>query len=65
IIFNPFLPKKWESWSFKINFRRAHLEVTMKKGIFIVDNHSEKSAEVEVWKTQATIKANSKKEFKQ
>jgi hypothetical protein len=41
------------------------LEVTMNKGLFIIVNHFEKSAQVEVWKTQATIKGNSKKEFKQ
>ena len=64
LIFNPFLPKKWKNWSFKINFRGAHLEVTMKKGLFILVNHSEKPAQVEVWKTPATIKGNSKKEFK-
>lgn len=64
LIFHPFLPKKWKSWSFRINFRGAHLEVTMRKGLFIVVNHSEKPAQVEVWNKQVTINGNSKKEFK-
>lgn len=64
LIFHPFLPKKWKSWSFRINFRGAHLEVTMKKGLFIVVNHSENQAQVEVWNKQDMINGNSKKEFK-
>lgn len=64
LIFHPFLPKKWKSWSFRINFRGAHLEVTMRKGLFIVVNHSETPAQVEVWNKQVTINGNIKKEFK-
>ena len=64
LIFHPFLPKKWKSWSFRINFRGAHLEVTMRKGLFTIVNHSEKPAQVEVWNKQVTINGNSKKEFK-
>jgi maltose phosphorylase len=64
LIFHPFLPKKWKSWSFRINFQDAHLEVTMKIGLFTVINHSEKPAQVEVWNKQVTINGNSKKEFK-
>lgn len=65
LIFHPFLPQKWKSWSFRINYRGDHLEVTMKKGLFIVVNHSETSAQVEVWNKQVTINGNSKKEFEQ
>jgi maltose phosphorylase len=64
LVFHPFLPKKWKSWSFRINFRGAHLEVVMKKCLFIIVNHSEKEAQVEVWGKQINIKENSKKEFK-
>jgi maltose phosphorylase len=59
LVFNPFLPKKWKSWSFRINFRDAHLEVTMNKGLFTIVNHSEISAQVEVWNKQVTINGNS------
>ncbi len=64
LTFHPFLPKKWKSWSFRINFRGAHLEVTMNKGLFTVVNHSETPAQVEVWNKQVTINGNSKNEFK-
>ncbi|MEE4285121.1 MAG: family 65 glycosyl hydrolase domain-containing protein, partial [Mariniphaga sp.] len=64
LIFHPFLPKKWKSWAFRINFRGAHLEVVMKKGLFSIVNHSEKPAQVEVLDKQFSIKGNSKKEFK-
>jgi maltose phosphorylase len=63
LVFHPFLPKKWKSWSFRIDFRSAHLEVTMKKGLFTIVNHSEKPAQVEVWHIRTTIDGNSKKEF--
>lgn len=59
LVFNPFLPKKWKSWSFRINFRDAHLEVTMNKGLFTIVNHSEIPAQVEVWNKQVTINGNS------
>ena len=65
LIFHPFLPKKWKSWSFRINFRGAHLEVSMKKGLFTVVNHSETPGQVKVWDKQVTINGNSKKEFEQ
>lgn len=64
LIFHPFLPEKWKSWSFRINFRGAHLEVTLKKDHFTIVNHSEKPVLVEVWNKPATIDGNSKKEFK-
>jgi maltose phosphorylase len=59
LVFNPFLPKKWKSWSFRINFRDAHLEVTMNKGLFTIVNHSEIPAQVEVWNKHVTINGNS------
>jgi len=64
LTFHPFLPKKWKSWSFRINFRGAHLVVTMEKGLFTIVNHSETPVQVEVWDKQVTINGNSKKEFK-
>jgi maltose phosphorylase len=65
LIFHPFLPKKWKSWSFRIDFRGAHLEVTMKKDLFTIVNHSEKPAQVEVWNKSVTVEGNSNKEFEQ
>jgi maltose phosphorylase len=38
--FNPFLPDGWNSYSFRINFRGAHLEFLMDKQQFRIVNHS-------------------------
>jgi maltose phosphorylase len=37
---NPFIPDGWNSYSFRINFREAHLEFKMDKSEFNVINHS-------------------------
>ncbi|SHF44772.1 maltose phosphorylase [Mariniphaga anaerophila] len=64
LTFNPFLPEKWGSWSFRIKFRGVHLEVTMQQKQFTIVNHSDQTASVEVWNQAETVKGNSKKEFK-
>lgn len=64
LVFHPFLPEKWESWSFRINFRGTHLEVAMKKDLFTIVNHSENQAQVEVWNKRTVVNGNSKSEFK-
>jgi len=38
--FNPFIPKGWNSYSFRLNFREAHLEFKMDKSQISVYNHS-------------------------
>jgi maltose phosphorylase len=38
--FNPFIPNGWNSYSFRLNFRGAHLEFTMNKSDFQLINHS-------------------------
>jgi len=38
--FNPFIPKGWNSYSFRINFRGAQLEFLMDTGHFRIINHS-------------------------
>ena len=49
LIFNPFLPKKWKSYSFRIDFAGAHLEVKIENHKFILENHSEKDIPLVVW----------------
>jgi len=49
LVFNPFLPDKWKSYSFKINFRKAHLEIKKEKEKFTVRNHSGKTIQLSVW----------------
>jgi maltose phosphorylase len=38
--FNPYIPEGWNSYSFRINFRGAHLEFNMSKSQFKVVSHS-------------------------
>ncbi len=38
--FTPFIPEGWNSYSFRLNFREAHLEFKMDKTKFNVINHS-------------------------
>jgi len=58
LTFNPFLPEKWKSYSFRINFAGAHLEFIKEPGIFRVVNHSEVDVNVMVWGSEAIIKGN-------
>ncbi|HAH22669.1 MAG TPA: family 65 glycosyl hydrolase, partial [Prolixibacteraceae bacterium] len=38
--FSPFIPEGWSSYSFRINFRGAHLEFLMDTQHFKIVNHS-------------------------
>ena len=64
LIFNPFLPEKWKSYSFKINFRGANLEVKKERNRFTIINHSNVAASVAVWNRQVVINKNSSMNFK-
>lgn len=44
--FNPFIPEGWKSYTFRLNFRGAHLEFTMNKTQFIIFNHSRTDIEL-------------------
>ena len=47
--FNPFLPDKWSSYSFRVDFGGAHLELKKERDEFTVVNHSMTDVEVTVW----------------
>jgi len=38
LVFQPTLPEQWHSYSFKVNFRGAHLQITVRKGTCTVRN---------------------------
>ena len=59
--FSPFIPEGWNSYSFRINFRGAHLEFQMDKMNIRVINHSKVNLELVVKGNQYTLEA--KKEF--
>jgi maltose phosphorylase len=46
--FNPFIPEGWNSYSFRINFRGAHLEILMNKQQFQIINHSKNAVQLVV-----------------
>ena len=46
--FNPFIPDGWDSYSFRLNFRRAHLEFNMNRSDFRLVNHSKTDIELVV-----------------
>ncbi|WP_167617085.1 family 65 glycosyl hydrolase domain-containing protein [Maribellus sediminis] len=58
LTFNPFLPDKWKSYSFRIDFGGAHLKVTKEGDFFVLENHSAKEVKALVWGEKVTIKGN-------
>jgi maltose phosphorylase len=57
--FSPYLPKDWQSISFKVRFRGASLQVTVNKTGVIVNNHSTKAIDVKIYGKPHLIAANS------
>ncbi len=70
--FSPFIPDGWKSWSFRINFREANLEIFMDKNQFNVVNNSKVAVlmvvdgkEMELsTKNQITIENETSKAYK-
>jgi maltose phosphorylase len=63
LIFNPFLPESWKSYSFKIDYAGAHLKVQKERNSFKVTNLSNVDVPVTVWGEKSLVKGNSAKEF--
>ncbi len=63
LTFNPFLPKSWKSYSFRIDFGGAHLEVKKEGVYFIVINHSEVTVPVTIWGTEHKIAGKATMKF--
>jgi len=47
--FNPFIPDGWNSYSFRLNFRGAHLEFRLNTSDFQIANHSKIDVELVVF----------------
>jgi maltose phosphorylase len=58
LTFNPFLPDKWTSYSFRVDFGGAHLELKKERNKFTVVNHSKTAVDVTVWGNKARIEGN-------
>jgi maltose phosphorylase len=61
--FNPFIPKGWKSYSFRINFRAAHLEIRMDTRQFSVVNHSKNTVQLVIAGKEMELAAKSKLAF--
>ncbi len=64
LFFDPFLPEKWKSYSFRINFREAHLSLKKEDKKLTIINYSNVKVPVVVWGKNFTLKENSTAEFK-
>jgi maltose phosphorylase len=61
--FNPFLPDKWGSYSFTLNFRGAAIHLRMEKGRFTAANMSGIEINLEVWGTRKLLSGNNSEIF--
>jgi maltose phosphorylase len=56
--FNPFIPEGWKAYSFRLNFREAHLEFRMDNSQFHLINHSKVDIDLVVHQKQYHLPAN-------
>ena len=53
--FSPFIPEGWNSYSFRLNFRKAHLQILMDKKQFKVVNHSKTTVQLVIAGTEIEL----------
>lgn len=58
--FHPIIPENWKSYSFKINFRKAHLEIIVNKENAEFMNHSTEKVHMEVFGKKYELYGNQK-----
>jgi maltose phosphorylase len=58
LVLNPFLPEKWKSYQFRIDFRGAHLSLKKEKGKLIIVNYSNVTVQLEVFGTPIILEGN-------
>lgn len=58
LVLNPFLPDKWKSYQFRIDFRGAHLSLKKEKGKLIIVNYSNVTIQLEVFGTPIILEGN-------
>jgi maltose phosphorylase len=63
LILNPFLPNRWKSYQFRIDFRGAHLSLKKEKEKLTITNYSKVPVMTEVWGKPAQLDGNSEMEF--
>ncbi len=55
LVFNPFLPEKWNSFSFKVGFRGSLINVKVSKTGVEILNQTDKSIDVQVYDKSYTV----------
>jgi maltose phosphorylase len=63
--FNPFIPDGWNSYSFRLNFRGAHLEFNLSRSDFRLVNHSKNDFDLVVHGKQYHLPAKKELTIKQ
>ena len=56
--FAPILPKKWEGYAFRINFRNATIKIAVDLKMICFENHSAHEIEIEVYGKELVLPAN-------
>ena len=56
--FAPNIPKEWESYAFKVNFRGVSLEINVNKDETVIENLSDKAIDLAVFDKDYSIGAN-------
>jgi maltose phosphorylase len=64
LILNPFLPSRWKSYQFRIDFRGAHLSLKKEKEKLTIVNYSKVPVMIEVWGKPAHLDKNTTIEIK-
>ena len=58
LVLNPQIPDKWESYSFKINFRKSLLKITVSSGEVRIQNESDIAAELLIYGQHFSLSGN-------
>jgi maltose phosphorylase len=64
LVFNPFLPNKWKSYAFRIDYRGAHISLKKEKNKLTIKNYSDIEVPIEVWGEQFLLSGKTSKELK-
>jgi maltose phosphorylase len=62
VSFSPFIPKNWNSYSFRINFRNTVLKINVDKVIVCIENLSGQELTLLIYGEEQSIGGNQKTE---
>lgn len=58
LVLNPYIPDKWDSYSFKVMFRHSLLKIIVKRNIIEIINESGTKASLLIYNNKYTIESN-------